>query len=419
MRKQDLNIIFQKIIEYYTTIQPGMLTQIQRGVISIKEFETDATKIINSYKVSKEDVDKLLYNLKTFLFGYFKLTPLLDDDDISDIRCHNAKNIRVKKFGKRYATNIKFHNNDEYSQFLKAIAIKNQRDLSMINAQQVFTDVDTHDKFRLRFDMSTSLLNSSKLPTLHIRKIPKEKKTYRDLMNAYPVPMMDEDVSKFMANQIRGNQSMIVGGPNAAGKTTFINANLELYPQNLAGTVIQESDELFSKTHPDLYFKLVIAPNGEGKISYSIKDEIKHALMSDNDLIVIGEVKGDEALDVINAAYTGSTCWLATHGESSQDCAEKIADYAVAAAKYGLPQILKRLAAMNIVVFIKDYQIKEISKITGIDNETQSLTYELIYSKDKGFKNFEPYYVKEVETEAGELKFNTDNDFMYDEEEEE
>lgn len=412
MQKNDLNIIFQQLIEYYTKVKPAILTQIHRGSISDAEFELDARKVIAGHRVSKEDEEKLLYNLKNFLFGYYKLTPLLDDENISDIRCHNANNIRVKKFGKRYDTNIKFSNDGEYEQFLSAIAIKNQSDLSMINAQRMFSDVDSHPKFRLRFDLSTKLLNSSKLPTLHIRKIPKKKLLMTDLMHTQPVPMMDMDVAKFLINQIKGNQSMIVGGPNAAGKTTFMNAALDVYPHNKSGTIIQGADELFSETHPDLFFKLVVEPNGEGKISYSIRDIIKHALMSDNDLIAIGEVKGSEALDVINASYTGSTCWLSVHGDSSQDCAEKIADYAITDANMSLPQILKRLSTMNIVVYIRDFQVKEISKITGIDIENECLTYELIYSKDKGIKNFEKYMAPEVSTEADELYFDIDSIFV-------
>ena len=408
MQDKNLNVIFYKIIDYYTKQGAATLIQVQRGNMSIAAFNAEAKKLIESHKVSPADVETLLYQLQTFLFGYYKLTPLLDDDEISDIRCHNAKNIRVKRLGKRYATNITFTNNDEYKQFLQSIAIKNQCDTSMVNAQQVFTDIDSHPKFRLRFDMSTELLNSSKLPTLHIRKIPKNKLGFEDLMQTKPYPMLDPDVASFLTNQIEGGQSMIVGGANASGKTTLMNAGIEKIPFNLSGQVIQESNELFAVKHPDLFFKVVVAPNGEGKIAYTIKDEIKHALMSDNNMIIIGEVKGDEALDVINAAYTGSTCWLSVHGESSQDCAEKIADYAACAANFGLPQILKRLKNMNMVVFVENFQVTEISKITGVDIEHECLTYELIYSKKQGIKNFDKYYVPSLVTPNECLIFNVD-----------
>lgn len=407
----NLSKVFDGILNHYTTVQPAILTQIQRKCMSIEAFEADVKKHLNAYKLSSEDSQKVLASLKTFLFGYYKLTPLLDDPDISDIRCHNAKNIRVKKFGKRYATTIQFQNNQEYMNFIQTVAIKNQRDLSMINAQQIFSDTESHPDFILRFDISTKFINSTKTHTMHIRKIPKNKVTFDDLLVAKPHPMMDEDVKNFILNQIKGNKSMIVGGPNAAGKTTFTNAALEEYPHNLSGQIIQETEELFSYTHPDLFYKKVIEPNGEGKIEYTIRDEIKHSLTSDNNLIVIGEVKDEAALDVINAAYTGSTCWLSTHGVSSQDCAEKLADYAVSAANIDLNQILKRLSFMNIVVFIEKYRVKEISKIVGVDYEKQSLKYELIYSYEKGIKNFDKYYVDSVEDNVETLDFGNMNNF--------
>lgn len=389
---------FNDVITYYTTTQANVLTQIQRKTMTTDILYDGVRKFLRPRNLSEEEMNAVLRKVDDFLFGYYKLTPLLNDPDVSDIRCHGPNNIRVKKFGKRYATNIKFDSEEEYMNFIQSVAIKNQTDISMVNAQTTFMDIFSHPDFRLRFDISTKLLNSSRLHTMHIRKLPKKKRTFRDLMNAKPVGMMDEDVANFLTNQIKANQSMIISGHNAAGKSQLLNAAIEEYPHGLSGLCTQENEELFSDTHPDIFFQHVLTPNGEGKVKYDLKDEIRYGLISDNNLFIVGEIKDEAALYAINAAYTGSACWLTVHSENSQEAVQKLADYAMYESKYSIDKIYKELSYMHMVIHVESFQIKEISMITGYDEESQKLKYDLVYSQERGIKNFDGYYLRPVET---------------------
>ncbi len=402
---EHIDELFNDVISHYTTIEPKLLTQIQKGIINKEAFFENVKKYLSTQRVNEDEWNILSNKLQTFLFGYYKLTPLLDDMSITDIRCHGADNIRVKKYGKRYGTDISFKNQQEYINFINTVATKNQRDLSMINAQTTFMDIDSHPNFRLRFDITTKLLNSSRIPTMHIRKIAKDKLTINDLTHCSPTPMMDDDVANFLKNQIHNNKSMIICGPNASGKTVLLNAAIEEYPHNKSALCSQENEELFSNTHPDIFFQHIVTPNGEGKIKYDLKDEIRYGLISDNDLFIIGEIKDKAALYAINAAYTGSACWLTVHSENSQEAVEKLADYAMEDAKYSIDKILKELSYMHMVINIRDFKIQEISMIKGFNKETKEIIYEKVFSLNEGIRDFKKYMLPEPDCESETLKF--------------
>ena len=106
--------------------------------------------------------------------------------------------------------------------------------------------------------------------------------------------------------------------------------------------------------------------------------------MTDIDYFIIGEIKGDEALDFIVAATTGNKAWCSVHGSSTMGGLDRLADYIMKAnkSKYDKAQAMSMLKDLQVVVFMKNFKVAEISEITGYDPATQQLTFRTVLRRD-------------------------------------
>jgi Flp pilus assembly protein, ATPase CpaF len=218
-------------------------------------------------------------------------------------------------------------------------------------------------------------VNSTNSPYLHIRKIPKNKLLIDDLIR---MGVMNDDTARYLKEAFTLKQGIVFCGKGASGKTTMMNALLECIPHNESGLVIQESEELFSNTHPDLMFQKVITSKGEGKIQYTLKDLAINGLLTDLDRFIVGEIKGEEALYFLNACYTGHKVMCSTHSNNSYQALDKIADYIKYESDYSKEDALRMLSSLSTVVFMKDFKVTEISEIVGWDESIKNIKYRRI-----------------------------------------
>ena len=301
------------------------------------------------------------------------------------------EDVRIKMFGKRFSGNVKFRDANDYRRFVDIVCSRNKVNLSDLDAIQIFTDIDSNDKFRLRFNLTSSIINCNKKPVVHIRKIPKHKKSLYDLahnvdIDGNPYPMFPEELIPFLIWMAEESSGIEFTGKGASGKTTLMNGMLDVIPEYCSGAVIQESDELFSD-HPDMMYQHVIQNRGESKIKYTLKDLATNGLLTDLDYFIIGEIKGGEAAYFMNAAYTGHKCWSSVHGVSSTEAMNKLADYVKYETDYSREDILRMLHYMRFVIFMKDYRIEEISEVVGYSEEIHDLVYRPVYKRGEFFKD--------------------------------
>ena len=198
-----------------------------------------------------------------YVFGYHILDSLIDDEEISDIKILGYNKVRIKRNGKRRASGVSFKNNEDVNRFVENVAIKNKVSLSDLNALQNFTDKNTNEKFILRISITTPFINSTDNYYMHIRKTAKQKK---DLERLIQDGMLDEETANYLKEKAENSSGILFTGKGASGKTTLMNALLECIPEDKSGLVIQENEELFSNTHPDMMFQQVVEPRGESKI---------------------------------------------------------------------------------------------------------------------------------------------------------
>ncbi|MGN0334812.1 MAG: ATPase, T2SS/T4P/T4SS family [Lachnospiraceae bacterium] len=366
----------EELINYFTKIEKHSLSQVERGQKSRKAFLGEAYEYLRRRSMPEKMIPPLLEQFAKYIWGYHVLEELIEDESISDIKVLNYNNIRVKRYGKRENSHVKFSDRQAYRQFVEYVAAKNKTSISDIHAVQNFTDKTSNSKFILRFNISTEFVNSVEVPYLHIRKIPKKKRTIEELQQ---IGMMSEEVMEYLKKKAEEATGILFSGKGASGKTTLMNAMLDCIPHDKSGLIIQENEELFSHRHPDLMFQHVVQTQGEGRISYDLKELARNGLLVDLDYFVIGEIKGGEALYFLNACYTGHRCWASVHGADSRQAIDKLADYVKYESDYAKADVMKMLSGLNCIVFMEEFRVKEISEVTGFSEKDGILEYRRIY----------------------------------------
>ena len=336
--------------------------------------------ITRMYRISEGKIKRFDDYIKDYIFNFHVLSGLMRAKDISDIKVLAWDNVRIKQLGKRKSTDVKFWSPEDFRGSVEMFAVKNGINLGNVNAIQTFTDKKSSEDFIYRFNISTGAINSTGEPYLHIRKIPKEKKTVSDLID---LKMLDEVMAEYL-NRRRDAGYVIICGENGSGKTYLQNALLEEIPWEESVLVVQENEELFSNTHPDMMFQHIAVRRGDKKIHYSLKELVINGLLTDIDHIVIGEIKGEEALYFITAALAGCHGMTTIHSMNAAGALDKLADYCKWASDYSREEIFKLLSCVKTIVYVDDFQIKEIVENNGWNEVTGSNELEVVYDRDKG-----------------------------------
>ena len=118
--------------------------------------------------------------------------------------------------------------------------------------------------------------------------------------------------------------------------------------------------------------------NGESQINYDLKNISIAGLTMDVDFFIIGEVKGSEALYLLNAAYTGQLCAATIHAPSADKAPNKLVDYAMYDSRYSRNELMKMMDCFQTLVFMENYQVKQIYAGCGWNEQKQDLMYERI-----------------------------------------
>lgn len=366
----------KKMVDDYSTKKQPSLIQMKKGILSREAFLQEAEDYARTtYDISKGEAAELVGLFEQYIFGYAKISPLIDDHDISDIRIISYDNIRVKRKGKRMATSIRFDSEKEYRQFVDYVATKNQVNISNLNAIQRFTDADSHPDFILRFTISMPLVNTYGEPYLCIRKVPRNFPEMQELIRR---KMLDRELAEILIQRFRTGSTLICGG-NSSGKTTLLNALKETLPDDMAILIAQQADELTTKRHPDMMFMHSLPGSGESQVNYDLKNISIAGLTMDVDFFIIGEVKGDEALYLLNAAYTGQLCAATIHAPAANKATDKLVDYAMYSSRYSRDELMKMMECFTTMVFMEHYKVKQVFINRGWDGKRRELVYEKVF----------------------------------------
>ena len=354
----------------------SVLSAAKNRTISEEEFRKDVEEHINDIYDCDNDVkEKAIKLFIEYVYGYSILTQIINDPTISDIRCLSYDNIRIKRKGVRMSANIKFESPKDYSDFIQYVITKNHINASNLNAIQRFTDDESNPYSILRFTLAQPLVNTYPWPILSIRKVPRDFPTLDDLITE---GMLTPELKDILVKRFSSGSTIICGG-NSSGKTTILNALKETLPDDISVLVAQQADELTTKTHPDMTFMHSLPGTSESDANYDLKNISIAGLTMDIDFFIVGEVKGDEARYLLNAAYTGQKCACTIHAPSADKAINKVIDYAMGDGYYTKKELTKMMDCFQTVIFMEKYKVKQVYAVRGYNHQKEEMEYYPLY----------------------------------------
>lgn len=332
------------------------------------------------YQRSDLSLKNRLY-LRTAIFNSFRrldvLSELLDDPGITEIMINSDKEIFIERNGHQEKWDRSFESEDHLEEVIQSIVSKVNR---TVNTSNPIVDARLEDGSRVHVVLPPIALKG---PTLTIRKFP-EPITMDKLIGYHS---LTEEAAEFVKSITRAGYNIFISGGTNSGKTTFLNAMSQYIPPDERVITIEDSAELQIRNVSNLVSLETRNENSEGEGRVSMADLIKASLRMSPNRIIVGEVRGGEALDMLNAMNTGHDGSISTgHANSAKDMLKRLEVMILQAADLPLPAIRSMISsAIDVVIHLgktKDHKrrVLEISEVTGIENG--EITLNQLYKYD-------------------------------------
>lgn len=339
--------INQDEIRFLSDIQ--LKTYIQNKIIDYIIDYKDKVDINYVTELTKD----IFYEIR----GLGIIERLLEDDQINEIMINSYDEIYLEKDGKMYKSIYKFKNNAEYERIIQKIVSEVGRE---VNTSKPIVDARIYDGSRVNIVLDPI---SKDNPAVTIRKFSNENYTIDDLMN---MGLFDKEVYDFLEVIIKSKYNIMIGGGTSSGKTTLLGALTNFIDKSERIITIEDSREL----KIDLP-NLISLQSREANVSHggniTMKDLIKNSLRMRPDRIIVGEVRADETLDMLQSMNTGHQGSLSTvHANSSRDMISRLETMVLRAGDDIPLEAVKRLINSSIEIIIYLKKIKNIRKITEI-----------------------------------------------------
>jgi len=247
------------------------------------------------YLVPKTDWEALCDSLVQSVVGFGPLEVWLKDPTISEIMVNGASQVFIEKNGCLQQTPNGFESDDQLVQIINRMVAQVGR---RIDESQPLVDARLPDGSRVNAIIPPLSLNG---PVLTIRKFPLEAFT---LQHMRQYDSVNEEMAELLQILVEQQQNILISGGTGAGKTSTLNACASLIPASERVITIEDSAEI-KIDHPHLVSLESRAANLEGEGSINIRDLLKNALRMRPDRIVVGEIRGGEAIDMLQAMNTG------------------------------------------------------------------------------------------------------------------
>lgn len=298
--------------------------------------------------------------------GLDVLQPLVDDPSVTEIMINGPDDIFIEQNGRLFRKNISFGSNEKLENVIQNIVSKVNR---TVNESTPIVDARLQDGSRVNVVLPPIALNG---PTVTIRKFPENPFTIQQLVE---IGSITEEVAELLHRMVQAKFNIFVSGGTGSGKTTFLNALSNFIPHDERIITIEDSAELQIRGVDNLVRMETRNANMEGKGEITIRDLIKSSLRMRPERIVVGEVRGAEALDMLQAMNTGHDGSLSTgHANSAEDMLSRLETMVLTGAEIPLDAIRQQIAsAVDIIIQLarlRDHSRRtvEIVEVLGYEN---------------------------------------------------
>lgn len=333
--------------EILDAIDELILNQMRESCMALKEKVQLRQELF--YSVRKLDV----------------LQELIEDESVTEIMVNGPETIFVERGGKLSRWHKSFTSREKLEDVIQQIVGKCNR---VVNESMPIVDARLENGARVNAVIYPVALNG---PILTIRRFPEHPITMEKLIE---LGSLSQECAQFLCKLVQARYSMVIGGGTGSGKTTFLAALSEFIPCDERIITVEDNAELRIQGIDNLVRLEAKMANVDGGASVTIRDLIRTALRMRPDRIIVGEVRGGEAMDMLQALNTGHEGSLSTaHANSSRDMLSRLETMTLMGVELPLEAIRRQIASgVDILVHLgrmrdKSRKVLEITEVCGFE----------------------------------------------------
>lgn len=338
---------------------------------------------LGNVSLSPQERSRVVRLVFSSIRGLGILDEILADDSITEVMINGPDHIFVEHAGRLYRLNKKFDNERQLEDIIQKIVGKAGKEVNQANP---IVDTRLPDGSRVNVVIPPVSLSG---PIVTIRKFSKTPMTVEMLLK---YGSLTREAAAFLEKLVRAKYNIFISGGTGSGKTTFLNALSNFIPRDERIITIEDSAELQIKNIENLVSLETRNANTSGRGEISIRDLIRSALRMRPERIVVGEVRGAEALDMLQAMNTGHDGSLSTgHANSTRDMLSRL-ETMVLQGNDGLPlpAIRQQISsALDIIIHLsrlrdKSRRTMEITEVLGYENGEIQLNPLFVFKETEG-----------------------------------
>ena len=316
--------------------------------------------------------DQLFHDILDEMLGFGALQPLIEDESVTEIMVNGPKKVFIERKGKLVKTNVTFENDAGVIRIIeKIIAPLGRR----VDNDSPTVDARLPDGSRVNAVIAPCAIDG---PTITIRKFKKDKLTVDQLIS---FGSLTKSMADFIRACVISRLNIVISGGTGSGKTTLLNVLSSFIPEDERIITIEDAAEL--KLQQDHVVRMETKPaNIEGKHAVTIRDLVKNSLRMRPDRIVVGECRGGETLDMLQAMNTGHDGSLTTlHANTPRDALSRMETMCLMSGMDMPIKVIREQIASAIDVIIQQSRLKDgsrkvtyVTEVAGMEGDTVTLT---------------------------------------------
>lgn len=335
----------------------------------------------SGFVLNETEKSALIDNVENEVLGLGPLEPLLKDPTVSDILVNTYNDCYVERHGMLEKTSVRFQSNEHLMRIIQKIAGAVGR---RVDESSPMVDARLADGSRVNAIIPPLAVDG---PLLSIRKFAVDPLTVADLINFRSIT---QPVADFLKAAVLARTNILISGGTGSGKTTLLNVVSGFIPHNERILTIEDSAEL-QLQQPHVGRLETRPPNIEGKGAVMARDLVRNALRMRPDRIVVGEVRGEEALDMLQAMNTGHDGSLSTiHANSARDAISRLEHMIGMAGVSISPNVIRQQIAAALDLIVQTERMSDgrravisVQEITGMEQNVVNMQ-EIFYFKRHG-----------------------------------
>jgi pilus assembly protein CpaF len=335
-----------------------------------KQMQALAGHLAGRSELPAGERDAMVRELMDEVYGFGPLQELMNDEAVSDVLVNGADTVFIERNGRLERTDVKFADDEHLLNFIQRLVGQAGRRIDEVSPM---VDAKLPDGSRLHAVIPPLALRG---PTLSIRRFKNKIVQFEDMVR---VGTLAPEMADFLVAAVRSRQNIVLSGGTGAGKTTILNNLSRFIPHTERVVTIEETAEL-QLQQADVVGLETRVPNVEGKGVISQRDLLRNTLRMRPDRIIVGEARGGEVLEMLQAMNTGHDGSMSTlHANDTRDALHRL-ELMIALSGADLPtKVVRQYIASAIQLFVHvarlstgERKVMRISELTGVvDGEFQ------------------------------------------------